>query len=36
VVAILGARHGRSARTTAFLSVLRQSLAPVPWRLSVT
>lgn len=33
VVAMLGARrHGRSARTTAFLALLRQSLDPVPWR----
>jgi DNA-binding transcriptional LysR family regulator len=32
VVAMLGARHGRSARTTAFLSMLRQSLTPPPWR----
>jgi DNA-binding transcriptional LysR family regulator len=32
VVAMLGARHGRSARTTAFLAMLRQSLTPVPWR----
>ena len=32
VVAMVGARHGRSARTTAFLAALRQSLAPPPWR----
>ncbi len=32
VVAMLGARHGRSARTTAFLAMLRQSLTPTPWR----
>lgn len=32
VVAMLGARHGRSARTTAFLAMLRQSLTPAPWR----
>jgi hypothetical protein len=32
VVAMLGARHGRSARTTAFLAMLRQSLTPPPWR----
>ena len=32
VVAMLGARFGRSARTTAFLAMLRQSLAPTPWR----
>lgn len=34
VVAMLGARHGRSARTAAFLSALRQSLNPAPWRRS--
>jgi DNA-binding transcriptional LysR family regulator len=32
VVALLGARFGRSARTTAFLALLRQSLSPAPWR----
>jgi len=32
VVAMLGTRHGRSARTTAFLDKLRQSLAVAPWR----
>jgi DNA-binding transcriptional LysR family regulator len=32
VVAMLGTRFGRSARTTAFLAMLRQSLSPVPWR----
>jgi DNA-binding transcriptional LysR family regulator len=32
VVAMLGSRHGRSARTTAFLAMLRQSLTPPPWR----
>jgi len=32
VVAMLGPRHGRSARTTAFLAMLRQSLSPPPWR----
>jgi DNA-binding transcriptional LysR family regulator len=32
VVAMLGTRFGRSARATAFLSMLRQSLAPPPWR----
>jgi DNA-binding transcriptional LysR family regulator len=32
VLAMLGARHGRSARTTAFLAMLRKSLAPAPWR----
>jgi DNA-binding transcriptional LysR family regulator len=31
VVALLGSRQGRSARTTAFLALLRQSLAPPPW-----
>lgn len=34
VVAMLGARHGRSARTTAFLAALRQSLSPPPWRIN--
>ncbi|HSI61427.1 MAG TPA: LysR family transcriptional regulator [Ideonella sp.] len=32
VVAMLGSRFGRSARTTAFLAMLRQSLTPPPWR----
>jgi DNA-binding transcriptional LysR family regulator len=32
VVAMLGTRFGRSARATAFLALLRQSLAPPPWR----
>ena len=32
VVAMLGTRSGRSARTTAFLAMLRQSLSPPPWR----
>jgi len=32
VVAMLGTRFRRSARATAFLAVLRQSLAPPPWR----
>lgn len=32
VVAILGSRHGRSARTSAFLNMLRQALNPTPWR----
>jgi DNA-binding transcriptional LysR family regulator len=32
VVALLGSRHGRSARTTAFLKMLREALAPPPWR----
>lgn len=32
IVAMLGSRHGRSARSTAFLKLLRQSLKPPPWR----
>ncbi|MGO6903878.1 LysR substrate-binding domain-containing protein, partial [Rhizobium ruizarguesonis] len=32
IVAILGSRHGRSARTAAFLTMLRRSLKPLPWR----
>jgi DNA-binding transcriptional LysR family regulator len=32
VVAMLGTRHGRSTRTTAFVALLRQSLTPPPWR----
>jgi len=28
----LGTRFGRSARATAFLTMLRQSFAPAPWR----
>lgn len=32
VVAMLGSRHGRSARTTAFLALLRQALQLAPWR----
>lgn len=32
VVALLGARHGRSRRATAFLELMRASLHPVPWR----
>lgn len=32
VVAMLGTRSGRSARTTAFLAMLRESLSPPPWR----
>lgn len=32
VVAMLGTRRGRSARTNAFLASLRQSLNPPPWR----
>jgi DNA-binding transcriptional LysR family regulator len=35
VVAMLGTRFGRSARTTAFLTSLRQALDPVPWRVTV-
>jgi hypothetical protein len=30
VVAILGTRHGRSARTTAFVALLRGSPSPPP------
>jgi DNA-binding transcriptional LysR family regulator len=36
VVAMLGARHGRTTRTTAFLALLRQSLTPAPWRAGAT
>lgn len=32
IIAMLGARHGRSARTGAFLDMLRRSLKPLPWR----
>ncbi|MEY9828377.1 DNA-binding transcriptional LysR family regulator [Sinorhizobium fredii] len=32
IVAMLGSRHGRSARTTAFLTMLRQALKPPPWQ----
>ncbi|MGZ2432844.1 LysR family transcriptional regulator [Rhizobium redzepovicii] len=32
ILAILGSRHGRSARTAAFLTMLRQSLKLLPWR----
>lgn len=32
VVAMLGTRAGRSARTTAFVAMLRQSLSPAPWK----
>jgi DNA-binding transcriptional LysR family regulator len=32
IVALLGARHGRSARTARFLELLRTMLTPVPWR----
>lgn len=32
VVALLGARHGRSRRITAFLDIMRRHLHPVPWR----
>lgn len=33
VVAFVGPRRGRSARTTAFVAALRVALAPVPWAL---
>jgi DNA-binding transcriptional LysR family regulator len=32
VVALVAPRHGRAARTQAFLQHLRQTLTPVPWR----
>lgn len=32
VIALLGTRAARSARTTAFVALLRQSLSPTPWR----
>ncbi|HTJ90115.1 MAG TPA: LysR family transcriptional regulator [Acidocella sp.] len=32
VVALVHARHGRSARTTRFIEHLQASLQPVPWR----
>jgi DNA-binding transcriptional LysR family regulator len=32
IVALLGARHGRSARTVRFLEHLRTMLTPAPWR----
>lgn len=32
VIAIPGARHGRSARTAAFLAMMRSALSPPPWR----
>jgi DNA-binding transcriptional LysR family regulator len=32
VVAMLGARRGRNARTQSFVALLRQSLTPPPWR----
>ncbi|HEY0931178.1 MAG TPA: LysR family transcriptional regulator [Gemmatimonas sp.] len=32
VVALVGPRKGRSARTTAFVRALQQALTPVPWR----
>jgi DNA-binding transcriptional LysR family regulator len=35
VLAMLGPRHGRSARTNAFLALLRKSLAPPPWRRAI-
>lgn len=33
VVALLGTRHGRAARTTRFLEILHDVLTPPPWRL---
>jgi DNA-binding transcriptional LysR family regulator len=32
IVALLGARHGRSARTARFLELLHSMLTPAPWR----
>lgn len=32
IVAFVGPRHGRSARTTRFVEYLRAALTPVPWR----
>ena len=32
IVALVGARRGRSARTTRFMEYLRHALTPVPWR----
>ena len=32
IVVLLGARHGRSARTAHFLEYLRKILSPIPWR----
>jgi DNA-binding transcriptional LysR family regulator len=32
IVALLGTRHGRSARTVRFLELLHAMLTPVPWR----
>jgi DNA-binding transcriptional LysR family regulator len=32
VVALLGSRHGRAARTTHFLQLLQEILSPTPWR----
>jgi len=32
VVALLGHRHGRTARVSAFLMLLRDELTPTPWR----
>jgi DNA-binding transcriptional LysR family regulator len=34
VVAFVGARRGRSARTSAFVAALREFLQPVPWRIA--
>lgn len=35
VVALLGARHSRLARTQSFLDHLRHSLSPPPWRAAI-
>src|SRR5712672_2365228 len=35
IVALLGARHGRSARTARFLELLHTMLTPAPWRQEV-
>lgn len=32
ILALLGARHGRSGRATAFLDMMRNALSPSPWR----
>lgn len=32
VLMLVGSRHGRAARTTAFIQYLRNSLQPTPWR----
>jgi len=36
VVALLGARHGRTRRASVFLEMMRHSLSPAPWRRSNT